>query len=294
MADRELIFDTHSHYDDEAFDSDRETVLQALNEKGVGWLVDVGADIVTSRQALGLAKKYSFVYAALGVHPSETAAVEEKDMDWLRENCRDEKVVAVGEIGLDYHWEEPDRECQRKWFLRQIELAKEVTLPIIVHSRDAAEETMEIIRRAKAYECGGVIHCYSYSPEMAKQYVDMGFYIGVGGVITFKNAKKLKRTVEEIPPDRIVLETDCPYMAPEPNRGKRNDSSQLIYVAEKIGELKGMDPAEVIRITTENARTLYRLRERALTGRDKTAGEEEGKIGEIGKSAGNDTPAAKT
>ena len=294
MADRELIFDTHSHYDDEAFDSDRETVLQALNEKGVGWLVDVGADIVTSRQALGLAKKYGFVYAALGVHPSETAAVDEKDMDWLRENCRDEKVVAVGEIGLDYHWEEPDRECQRKWFLRQIELAKEVSLPIIVHSRDAAEETMEIIRRAKAYECGGVIHCYSYSPEMAKQYVDMGFYIGVGGVITFKNAKKLKRTVEEIPPDRIVLETDCPYMAPEPNRGKRNDSSQLIYVAEKIGELKGMDPAEVIRITTENARTLYRLRERALTGRDKTAGEEEGKIGEIGKSAGNDTPAAKT
>ncbi len=291
MADRELIFDTHSHYDDEAFDSDRETVLQALNEKGVGWLVDVGADIVTSRQALGLAKKYGFVYAALGVHPSETAAVDEKDMDWLRENCRDEKVVAVGEIGLDYHWEEPDRECQRKWFLRQIELAKEVSLPIIVHSRDAAEETMEIIRRAKAYECGGVIHCYSYSPEMAKQYVDMGFYIGVGGVITFKNAKKLKRTVEEIPPDRIVLETDCPYMAPEPNRGKRNDSSQLIYVAEKIGELKGMDPAEVIRITTENARTLYRLRERALTGRDK---KEEGKIGEIGKSAGNDTPAAKT
>lgn len=291
MADRELIFDTHSHYDDEAFDSDRETVLQALNEKGVGWLVDVGADIVTSRQALGLAKKYGFVYAALGVHPSETAAVEEKDMDWLRENCRDEKVVAVGEIGLDYHWEEPDRECQRKWFLRQIELAKEVSLPIIVHSRDAAEETMEIIRRAKAYECGGVIHCYSYSPEMAKQYVDMGFYIGVGGVITFKNAKKLKRTVEEIPPDRIVLETDCPYMAPEPNRGKRNDSSQLIYVAEKIGELKGMDPAEVIRITTENARTLYRLRERALTDRDK---KEEGKIGEIGKSAGNDTPAAKT
>ncbi|MCH5252573.1 MAG: TatD family hydrolase [Lachnospiraceae bacterium] len=255
-----MIFDTHSHYDDEAFHDDREALLSGLREKGVGWLVNVGADIATSKQALELAEQYDFIYAALGVHPSETEGLTEQDMDWIRENCHSEKVVAVGEFGLDYHWETPDRQCQKKWFLRQIELAKEVNLPIIIHSRDAAEETMEILRQTKAYEGGGVIHCYSYSPEMAKTYIDMGFYIGVGGVLTFKNAKKLKRTVEEIPLEKIVLETDCPYMAPEPNRGKRNDSSYLIYVAEKIGELKGIEPEEVIRITTENARALYRLK----------------------------------
>ena len=253
------IFDTHSHYDDEAFDGDREELLTGLAGKGVGWLVNVGADMETSRQALGLAEQYEFIYAALGVHPSEVEGLTETDMDWIRENCRREKVVAVGEIGLDYHWPTPEPEVQRQWFIRQIGLAREVHLPIIVHSRDAAAETMEIIKKEKAHECGGVIHCYSYSPEMAKEYVDMGFYIGIGGVVTFKNAKKLVRTVEEIPMERIVLETDCPYMAPEPNRGRRNDSSQLIHVAEKIGELRGMEAQEVIRITAENAKALYRL-----------------------------------
>lgn len=254
-----MIFDTHSHYDDEAFNEDREELLSGLQNKGVERLVNVGADIETSRMALELAEKYDFIYAALGVHPSETEGLTEADIDWLRENCCHEKVVAVGEFGLDYHWQEPAREIQKKWFLRQIELAKEVKLPIIIHSREAAAETMEILRETRAYECGGVIHCYSYSPEMAKEYVEMGFYIGIGGVVTFKNAKKCKRTVEEIPIERIVLETDCPYMAPEPNRGTRNDSSQLIYVADKIAELKGMTTEEVIRITTANAEKLYRL-----------------------------------
>lgn len=254
-----MIFDTHSHYDDEAFHEDREELLSGLKNKGVERLVNVGADIETSRMALELAEKYDFIYAAIGVHPSETEGLTEADIDWLRENCCHEKVVAVGEFGLDYHWQEPAQEVQKKWFLRQIELAKEVKLPIIIHSREAAAETMEILRETGAYECGGVIHCYSYSPEMAKEYVEMGFYIGIGGVVTFKNAKKCKRTVEEIPIERIVLETDCPYMAPEPNRGTRNDSSQLIYVADKIAELKGMTTEEVIRITTENAEKLYRL-----------------------------------
>lgn len=254
-----LIFDTHSHYDDRAFEGDREELLLSLREKGIGTVVNVGASMETSRQALQLAEKYDFVYAALGVHPSEVAELTESDMDWICQHAAQKKVVAIGEFGLDYHWEEPAPQLQRKWFLRQIELAKEVHLPIIIHSRDAAAETMEILTREKAYECGGVIHCYSYSPEQAKEYVDMGFYIGIGGVVTFKNAKKCVRTVEEIPLENIVLETDCPYMAPEPNRGKRNDSSQLIYVAEKIAALKGTTTEEVVRITAENARKMYGL-----------------------------------
>lgn len=254
-----MIFDTHSHYDDEAFDADRHELLSSMSEKGVGWLVNVGADMASSREAIALAEKYDFVYASLGVHPSETEALTETDMDWLREHASHKKVVAIGETGLDYHWPEPSPDTQKQWFYRQIALAKEVALPVIIHSRDAAAETMQILTETKAYECGGVIHCYSYSPEMAKEYVDMGFYIGVGGVVTFKNAKKLKRTVEEIPLEKIVLETDCPYMAPEPHRGARNDSSMLRYVAEKVAELKGITSEEVIRVTTENAAELYRL-----------------------------------
>lgn len=254
-----MIFDTHSHYDDEAFDTDRHELLSSMSEKGVGWLVNVGADMASSREAIALAEKYDFVYASLGVHPSETEALTEADMDWLQKHASHKKVVAIGEIGLDYHWPEPSPDTQKQWFYRQIALAKEVALPVIIHSRDAAAETMQILAETKAYECGGVIHCYSYSPEMAKEYVDMGFYIGIGGVVTFKNAKKLKRTVEEIPLEKLVLETDCPYMAPEPHRGARNDSSMLRYVAEKVAELKGITSEEVIRVTTENAAELYRL-----------------------------------
>lgn len=254
-----MIFDTHSHYDDEAFDADRHELLSGMREKGIGWLVNAGADLASSRQALALAGKYEYVYASIGVHPSETADLTEADMDWLQEHASHKKVVAIGEMGLDYHWPEPSPDTQKQWFCRQIALAKEVTLPVIIHSRDAAADTMQILTETKAYDCGGVIHCYSYSPEMAKEYVDMGFYIGVGGVVTFKNAKKLKRTVEEIPLDKLVLETDCPYMAPEPHRGARNDSSLLRYVAEQIAELKGITSEEVIRVTTENAAKLYRL-----------------------------------
>ena len=254
-----MIFDTHSHYDDTAFDADRGELLSGMHDKGVGWLVDVGADMASSRAALALAEQYEFIYCALGVHPSEAGGLAGADMDWIQEHASHDKVVAIGEFGLDYHWPEPAPAIQKKWFYRQIGLAKEVRLPIIIHSRDAAADTMNILTETKAYECGGVIHCYSYSPEMAKEYVDMGFYIGVGGVLTFKNAKKLKRTVQEIPLERIVLETDCPYMAPEPNRGIRNDSSQLIYVAGKMAELKGTTPDEIIRITTENAKKLYGL-----------------------------------
>lgn len=254
-----MIFDTHSHYDDKVFDEDRDALLRSLRTNGVERVVNVGADMVSSRTALALAEQYDFVYCALGVHPSETGSLMEADMDWIREHANHKKVVAIGEFGLDYHWPEPDAAVQKKWFYRQIELAKETELPIIIHSREAAAETMTILIETKAYDCGGVIHCYSYSPEMAKEYVKMGFYIGIGGVVTFKNAKKLKKTVEELPLEHIVLETDCPYMAPEPMRGKRNDSSLLVYVAEKIAELKGVSVDEVIKITTKNAEKLYHL-----------------------------------
>lgn len=254
-----MIFDTHSHYDDKVFDEDRDALLRSLRTNGVERVVNVGADMVSSRTALALAEQYDFVYCALGVHPSETGSLMEADMDWIREHANHKKVVAIGEFGLDYHWPEPDAAVQKKWFYRQIELAKEVRLPIIIHSREAAEETMTILTETRAYECGGVIHCYSYSPQMAKEYVKMGFYIGIGGVVTFKNAKKLKKTVEELSLEHIVLETDCPYMAPEPMRGKRNDSSLLTYVAEKIAEIKGISADEVISITTKNAQKLYHL-----------------------------------
>lgn len=258
------IFDTHSHYDDEAFDQDRHELLGSLRDKGVGQLVNVGADMASSKEALALAKQYDFIHAALGVHPSEVADLTEADMDWIRSHAFEEKVVAIGEIGLDYHWDEPEPAVQRKWFLRQIQLAREVQLPVIIHSRDAAAETMELLKETKAYECGGVIHCYSYSPEMAQEYVKMGYFIGVGGVVTFKNAKKLKETVQEIPLESIVLETDCPYLAPEPFRGKRNCSLYISYVAEKIAELKGISAEEVIRQTEENAKQLYQIDESRL------------------------------
>ena len=283
---QELIFDTHAHYDDSAFDGDQDRLLCSLAEKGVGRVVDVGADPASCRMALALAEKYEFVYAALGVHPSETGGLTEQDMDWICEHAAHPKVVAVGEIGLDYHWQEPSPEIQRRWFLRQIEAAKETGLPVIIHSREAAEETMQILTETKAYDCGGVIHCYSYSPEMAKEYAEMGFFIGVGGVVTFKNAIKLKRTVEELPIQKIVLETDCPYMAPEPDRGTRNDSSRLIHVAAKVAELKGMTVQEVIRTTTENAERLYGLAGRHFRKEDN--------FGETGKSAGDDTGSAET
>lgn len=254
-----MIFDTHSHYDDKVFNEDREELFQRFPEQGIGTIVTVGADIDTSKAALEIAHAHENIYAAIGVHPTETGDMKDADIEWFRSHSSDKKVVAIGEIGLDYHWKELEPSIQKIWFERQIALAKEVDLPIIFHSRDAAEDTMKMICDTKAYECGGVIHCYSYSKEMAKEYVKMGYYIGVGGVITFKNGRKLKETVEALPLDHIVLETDCPYLSPEPNRGKRNDSSQLVYVVDEIARIKGMTIEEVIQITEQNARSLYRL-----------------------------------
>lgn len=254
-----MIFETHAHYDDDRFEEDRDELLRRLPEEGVGVVINSGASVESTRDTIRLARDYDHVYAAVGVHPSEIAELDEPFMEWMKEQASWEKTVAIGEIGLDYYWDkEPEiQEKQRYWFGRQIELARETRLPIIVHSRDAAADTMQVMKDHHAEEIPGVIHCYSYSKEMALEFIKMGYYIGVGGVVTFKNAKKLVETVEAIPLERILLETDCPYMAPEPYRGKRNNSLYLTYVRDKIAEIKGISPEEVERVTEANARTLF-------------------------------------
>lgn len=253
------IFDTHAHYDDEAFDGDREELLTSLPGHGIAKVVNIGAGLASCRRTVDLMQRYDFVYGAMGVHPGEAAELDETGMEWLRQQCRLEKCVAVGEIGLDYHWEEPGRELQKKWFVRQLELAREEGKPVVIHSRDAAKDTVDVMTAERAGEIGGVIHCYSYTKETAKSFLDMGFYFGIGGVLTFQNAKKLREAVAYVPLDRIVLETDSPYLAPEPNRGKRNSSLNLPYVVTAMAQVKGVDEEEIRRATWENAHKLYRL-----------------------------------
>lgn len=251
------IFDTHAHYDDSRYDKDRESVLEMIGREGVGLVVNIGSSMESAMASLALAEKYDFIYAAIGVHPSETQDLTEDDMDWMREHAAHEKAVAVGEIGLDYHYDEPARELQKQWFRRQLKLAVDVNLPVCIHSRDAAQDTLAIIQEVHNGKTGGVIHCFSYGWEMAELYLKMGFYLGIGGVITFKNGKKLKEVVKKAPLKRLILETDAPYLTPEPDRGKRNDSSYLKYVADEIARLKGSSREEVIRITRENGKQMY-------------------------------------
>ena len=254
-----MIIDTHAHYDDEVFDTDRDELLKSMKEANIGCIVNIGASLRGCRDTIALTEQYDFIYGSIGVHPSDTDDLNEESFQWLRENCRKEKIVAVGEIGLDYHYPEPSVSRQKYWFERQLALAGEVKLPVVIHSREAAKDTLDIMKAFQDKLPGGVIHCFSYGAEMAREYVDMGFYIGVGGVITFKNGKKLKEVVKYLPMDKIVLETDCPYLAPEPNRGKRNISLNLPYVIRAVAELKGLTEEEVIRRTEENARNLYSI-----------------------------------
>lgn len=254
-----MIFDTHAHYDDEQFDADREELLSGMKAGGVGMIVDAAAAVASWDKILELTEKYPFLYGSVGVHPDEVGDLNEENFARMSELADRKKIVAIGEIGLDYYWDkEPEvQNAQRYWFRRQLELARETNLPVIIHSRDAAADTMEVMKAVHAEEIPGVIHCYSYSREMAQEFIKMGYYIGVGGVVTFKNAKKLKETVEAIPLERILLETDCPYMAPEPHRGTRNDSSNIPFVIAKIAELKGITEEEVERVTEENAVRLF-------------------------------------
>ena len=255
-----MIFDTHAHYDDEKFDEDRDELLKSLADAGVGTVVDAASTIDSCHQIIELIDKYPFLYGTLGIHPSECKDMTEDDLDWIRQQLKNPKVVAIGEIGLDYYWPEPDHDIQKKWFEKQLELAKETDMPVVIHSRDAAEDTLNMIKMAQLPPKTVDIHCFSYSKEMAREYLNMGYYLGVGGVVTFKNAKKLKEVVEYAPIENILLETDCPYLAPEPNRGKRNSSLNLEYVVDKIAELKNMDREDVISITEKNAQDFYRIK----------------------------------
>ncbi|SDB54894.1 TatD family hydrolase [Butyrivibrio sp. INlla16] len=254
-----MIFETHAHYDDEAFDSDRDSLLSSMTENGIGTIVNATASKRTVEKSIELTKKYPFIYTTIGVHPSDCDEMDEEELSWLESLCSYEKAVAVGEIGLDYHYDEPSRDIQKKWFEAQLDMARSVKLPVIIHSRDAAKDTLDIMKSMKAEEIGGDIHCFSYPVEIAKEYLGMGFYIGVGGVITFKNGKKLREVVEYAPIEQIVIETDSPYLAPEPYRGKRNSSLNLPFVADKIAEIKGLPVDKVIEITELNAKKLYNL-----------------------------------
>lgn len=251
-----MIFDSHAHYDSSQFDEDRHELLSSMQENGVGTIVNSGADWDSVTEVVELAKQYSFIYAAVGLHPDEVGDLNEERFAYMKSQCQKEKVVAVGEIGLDYYWDNEEHDVQKKWFIRQLELARELDLPVIIHSRDAAEDTLKIV---KEYGQGlrGVIHCFSYSKELAREYVKMGFHIGVGGVVTFNNGKKLKEIVEEIPLERILLETDCPYLAPVPFRGKRNSSLYIPYIVEEIANIKGIPYEEVVAQTEQNGKMLF-------------------------------------
>lgn len=279
------IFDTHAHLCDAAFDDEREAIIADLGAHGVGAFTEIGFDLPSSRAALALAERYPQVYAAVGFHPDHSDHLRDEDVETLRKMVEnDQKIVAIGEIGLDYHYTregilrraaasgqepdpeslataDPEPEIQKACFRRMLQLARVLGLPINVHSREAAQDTYDLIVEEHGYENSGIIHCFGYPVEMAERFVKLGLYVGVGGVVTFKNSRKLKEVVARIPIERIVLETDCPYMAPVPKRGTRNDPRNLPYVVEEIAALRQMDPAEVIRITTENAKRVYRISE---------------------------------
>ena len=256
-----MIFDTHAHYDDEQFDTDRDELLSSMAAGGVGTIVDAAATVESWDKIVELAEKYSFIYGSVGVHPDEVGALNEENFARMRELLKKEKIVAVGEIGLDYYWDNSPREVQKKWFERQLALAREVDLPVIIHSREAAKDTMDIMREAAKAGNTGVIHCYSYAAPMAKEYISMGFFIGIGGVLTFKNARIIKEVASEIPLSSIVLETDSPYLAPVPYRGKRNNSMYLKEVVKQLAQIKQVSEEIVITTTLANAKRLYRLEE---------------------------------
>lgn len=248
------IFDTHAHYDDEAFDLDRDTLLASLKSKGIGYVIDCGCDVASSEKAIELSEKYDFIYAAVGIHPHEAEDAKDGDLEIIKRLTEHEKVVAIGEIGLDYHYDFSPRELQKEYFEKQIILANELDMPIIVHDREAHEDTMKLLRK---YKPKGVLHCFSGSVETAKEIISLGMYIGLGGAVTFKNAKKPIEVAEYLPLDRLLLETDAPYMSPVPYRGKRNDSSLIPYTALKIAEAKGVEAQAVVDAACENAKRLF-------------------------------------
>lgn len=256
-----MIFDSHAHYNDSKFNDDQDAVLKSLKDANVGYVMNVADSMKSLRKVIKIADKYPFVFASVGVHPEETGELTDADMDILLEYTKHPKVKAIGEIGLDYYWDSVARDVQKKWFARQIELAKQVKLPIIVHDRDAHGDTIDILKGENARDVGGIVHCFSGSTEMARDVLNLGMYVGIGGTVTFKNARKIKEVAEYVPIESIVLETDAPYLAPEPFRGKRNSSDLIKYVIEEISRIKGISQEDVEEITFKNAKRVYRIEE---------------------------------
>lgn len=250
-----MYFESHAHFDDRQFKEDREELLELLPSCGIDHVINVGCDLKSSKQSIRLADRYDYVYAAVGIHPHELYDMSSQTIDELRRLSDRKKVVAIGEIGLDYHYDTHPRQLQQFWFRQQLRLAESVNKPVIIHSRDASQETFDIITSSNVRR--GVIHCYSGAAPMAVDYTKMGFYVGIGGVVTFPNAKKLIEVVEAIPLEKILIETDSPYLSPVPNRGKRNDSRNLEFIVKKIAEIKKTDPKNVAEITSKNAQNLF-------------------------------------
>ena len=253
-----MYFDTHTHLDDEKFDEDRDQVIKSLQQEGVSLAVNVGSDIASSKRSIALSKQYDFIYASVGVHPNEVGAMGEEDLKTLEEMAQHEKVVAIGEIGLDYYYDEPPKDVQKFWFEKQLRLAEKLNMPFIIHDRDAHQDTMEIIK--KVGYTRGVMHCFSGSREMANIMLNMGFYISFAGQVTFKNAPKVKEVAAMVPLDRLLIETDSPYLTPEPHRGKRNNSAFVKFTCAQIANLKGIPVEEVANITLENGKKFYGIR----------------------------------
>lgn len=254
-----MIFDSHSHYDDSQFNEDRDLVLKEIKEKGVIGVLNCGSDLRGLNMSIELAEKYDFVYAAVGIHPEYAQAVDENLIEQIRNHAKNPKVRAIGEIGLDYYWEEnPPREVQKKAFRMQMEAARELNLPVVIHDREAHQDTLEIMKEFSQVK--GVVHCFSGSVEFAKECLKLGYYIGITGVVTFKNAKVIKEVVKAVPIDKLLVETDCPYMAPTPYRGKRNQSNYIEYIIDEIAELKGITKEDVEKNTIKNTKTLLNLK----------------------------------
>lgn len=254
-----MIFDSHAHYDDESFNEDRENIIKEIRENGVINVLNCGASMEGARESFKLANKYDFFYAAVGIHPENAYELTKENYEEIKEMTKNPKVRAIGEIGLDYYWEEnPPREKQKEVFRKQMELARELDMPVVIHDRDAHGDTLEIIKEFP--EVKGVVHCFSGSVEFARECLKLGYYIGFTGVITFKNSKKIVEVAKEVPLDRILVETDAPYMAPTPNRGKRNRSDYIKFIIEKIAEVKELSVKEVSDATIENAENLLKIK----------------------------------
>lgn len=250
------IFDSHAHYTDKAFNDDRKILLDSLKESGICGVINCGADLESSQKSLELSEKYEYMYFSCGIHPEEVNNLPNNYIELIKNMTKHKKCVAIGEIGLDYYWRQDNKEKQKEVFKEQILLAKELNLPVIIHSRDAHNDTLEILKETNPK---GVLHCFSGSVETAKEVLKLGLYIGFGGALTFKNARKAVEVMEMLPLERLLLETDCPYMAPVPMRGKRNDSTLIPYVAEKISEIKNIPAQEIIDIATENTKSLFKI-----------------------------------